>query len=67
MLTCEVNNCKGYPEHQIGIGNVMVGVCTNCRKATRKLAKEYGMKMLEATIDIQDEFMNAVANIKEEK
>ena len=67
MMSCEVNDCKSYPEHKIGIGNVMVGVCANHRKATRKLAKEYGIKMLKTTIDLQDEFMDAVIDIKEEK
>ena len=63
-ITCEVNDCQGYPEHKIGLSNVIVGVCANHRKATRKLAKEYGIKMLKATMDIQDEFMNAVAAIE---
>ena len=67
MLTCEVNDCKGYPEHRIGIGNVMVGVCANHRKAARKLAKEYGIKTLKAVADLQDEFMDAVVDIKEEE
>ena len=66
FLTCEVNGCEGQAEHDIGMDKVRVAVCIDHKKAVRALARKYILKLLETTIDIHDEFLNDVYNMKEE-
>lgn len=65
--SCEVKDCKDIAEHTLSIGQVRVAVCTGHMRAARKVARKYAIKLLENTADIHDEFLDAVANIKEEQ
>ena len=67
MPKCEVNGCKEFPEHSIGLGNVKVAVCNEHRVAVGKIARRHAHQMLNAVSDIHDQFIYDVINLEEEE
>ena len=64
MSKCDAKDCDDYPDDIITVGDIEVRVCGGHRKAASRLAKRYSIMLLKATWDIEEQFRDAVGNLK---